>query len=261
MSPLNNYIFPAIFILLLCVNFSFAQHQPTHKKTKKHKTTATEPHHPSQHELHNVGSEYQQHQQHNEPQHQQNTPLEQQRQSQGYLSLSTKPKELIPGLNLKLSPAFYWKTIGAELEYVPTTHFSIGLNVYGKWGVTRPEKIDETTKYNFLSDGLRAALAFKYYIFNKAPEGLYVQANVAYTQLTYYNGSPIPYTLLNVGLHSGEIGVKPKPYSGGIGVGYQVIVIPNIIIANVMAGLQASVARDNKVFMSVYVAPSIGVIF
>jgi len=96
---------------------------------------------------------------------------------------------------------------------------------------------------------------------NKAPEGLYLQANIAYSQLNYFNGSAVPYTLLNMGLPSGEIGVKPKPYGGGLGVGYQVVVIPKLIIANIMLGMQANVAGDNKVFMSLYAAPSIGVIF
>src|SRR6185437_15730913 len=160
----NNYIFPAIFILLLCVNFSFAQHQPTHKKIKKHKSThhsddhANEPHHPGQHELHKAGTDYNQHPQ---QQHQQGSSLEQhehqndngQHQQAGYVSLSSTPKALVPGLNIKVSPAFYWKTIGVELEYVPSTHFSLGLNVYGKWGVTKPEKTD-SVKYNFLQNGL-----------------------------------------------------------------------------------------------------------
>jgi hypothetical protein len=244
----NNYIFPAIFILLLCVNFSFAQHEPAHKKLKKHKAThhpvtphtSSEPHHPSQHELHNVAVE-------NIPkQRSEPAPTE---------------KTLVPGFNLKFSPAFFWKTIGVEAEYIVNSRFSVGLNVYGKWGVTRPEKTNETTKYNFLQDGLRTELAFKYYLMKKAPEGIYLQANIAYSQLNYFNGSAMPYTLLNMGLPSGEIGIKPKPYGGGLGVGYQLVVIPKLIIANIMLGMQANVAGDNKIFMSLYAAPSIGVIF
>ena len=245
----NNYIFPAIFILLLCVNFSFAQHEPTHKKMKKHKAThhsvsphnSTEPHHPSMHELHNVAEENIPQAHHAEP--------------------ARAAKELVPGFNIKFSPAFYWKTIGVELEYIASPKISVGLNLYGKWGPTRPEKINETSSYNFFQEGIRAELALKYYIMKKAPEGLYIQANLAYSQLSYYNGSVHPYTLLNMGLPFSEIGVKPKPYGGGLGLGYQIIIIPKFLIADFMLGMQANVAGNNKVFASLYAAPAIGIIF
>src|SRR5438552_3105723 len=77
------------------------------------------------------------------------------------------------GFNIKTSPAFFWKTIAVEIEAPIGKKFSIGLNLYGKIGRTDGKNANfKVKKQSFLTDGIRAELAFKYYLQGTAPEGL-----------------------------------------------------------------------------------------
>lgn len=168
------------------------------------------------------------------------------------------------GFNIKLSPAFFWKTIGLELELPLGKKFSVGVNLFGKVGRTDGKKSNyKVTSQDFLKDGIRAELALKYYLKPTAPEGFYIQANFAYNQIVYSDGTTKPYSV-NTHINnqrdtaaSGEI-LKPYPYSAGIGVGYQIIFIPKHLIANILLGAQGNMDAYNKPFLSFYIAPSIG---
>jgi hypothetical protein len=168
------------------------------------------------------------------------------------------------GFNIKLSPAFFWKTIGLELELPIGNRFSIGVNLFGKVGRTDGQKSNyKVNDQDFLKDGIRAELALKYYLKPTAPEGFYIQANFAYNQIVYSDGTTKPYSI-NTHINntrdtssSGTI-AKPYPYSAGLGLGYQLVFIPKHLIANIMIGAQGNMDTYNNPFLSFYIAPSIG---
>src|SRR4051794_12832127 len=66
----------------------------------------------------------------------------------------SQPESTKGGFNIKLSPAFFWKTIGLELELPLGKKFSVGLNLFGKVGRTDGEKSNFKVKdQDFLQDG------------------------------------------------------------------------------------------------------------
>ncbi|HXA00939.1 MAG TPA: hypothetical protein VNW99_03065 [Cytophagaceae bacterium] len=182
--------------------------------------------------------------------------------------LGNKPtsKDEGNGFNIKTSPAFFWKTIGVEIEVPLGKKFSIGLNLYGKVGRTDGKTANfKVKKQNFLTDGMRAELAFKYYFKPTAPEGLYLQANFAYNQIVYADGTTKPYSLNShtppADTSATGTSLKPYPYSAGLGIGYQIIIIPKHLIGNFMIGAQGNMDAKNNPFISFFVAPSIGYVF
>jgi hypothetical protein len=166
------------------------------------------------------------------------------------------------GFNVKISPAFFWKTIALEFELPLGNKFSMGINLFGKVG--RTDGIHSNYKVkdqDFLQDGIRAEFALKYYFKPTAPEGFYLQANFAYNQIVYSDGTTKPYSVNthvdNLRDTSGVL-LKPYPYSAGLGLGYQVVFIPKHIIGNIMIGAQGNMDAFNNPFVSFYIAPSIG---
>ena len=171
-------------------------------------------------------------------------------------------------LNVKFMPAFYWSSLGVEIEYPLADAFTIGLNILGKIGRTdgkrvvfkiRPETHQESA--------YRMELAAKYYLKKTAPIGLYAQFNVTYGNLLFFDGTNRPYTLhskwkkFDGGVRSPSEVERPKDYSLGIGGGYQLIVIPKKIIANIMVGTQLYLEQSSGMYPSFYVAPSLGYVF
>jgi hypothetical protein len=169
------------------------------------------------------------------------------------------------GFNIKLSPAFFWKTLVVELELPLGKKFSVGVNLFGKVGRTDGKKSNYKVKdQDFLQDGIRAELALKYYFKPTAPEGFYLQANFAYNQIVYSDGTTKPYSInthINNATDTSGTLLKPYPYSAGLGLGYQVVFIPKHIIGNIMVGAQGNMDAHNNPFMSFYIAPSIGIKF
>lgn len=170
------------------------------------------------------------------------------------------------GFNLKVAPVLFWKTLITEFEYPLSSKFSIGLNVLTKFGRTDwGKKQQPIVKESLLENGLRFELALKYFITGDAPTGFYVSANGAWGNLIYFDGNVRPYTFHNhwkntVDEASGKL-LKPFPFSGGIGAGYQLMILPKHIIANLMIGAQANFDNQQSLFISLYAAPSIGIIF
>jgi len=169
------------------------------------------------------------------------------------------------GFNIKTSPAFFWKTIVLEIEAPLGKKFSIGLNLYGKVGRTDGKNANfKVKKQSFLTDGIRAELALKYYFKPTAPEGLYLQTNFAYNQIVYSDGTTKPYSLNSHAQPfdtsaTGSV-IKPYPYSAGLGLGYQIIIVKHVI-GNFMMGVQGNMDAKNNPFLSFFVAPSIGYVF
>ena len=175
-------------------------------------------------------------------------------------------KSKLEGFNIKLSPSFFWKTATLELEYPVAKHFTIGLNFLAKLGRWDGKKSNRTIPYeDYLKNGFGVELAGKYYIKHDAPEGFYIQANVAYNNFFYQDGTTRPFSFFTHwrnqnGASSSEF-KAPKPIQFGLGVGYQVILLPKHFIGNVMIGTLGNFSGDNEFQFSVYLAPSLGYVF
>lgn len=171
------------------------------------------------------------------------------------------------GFNIKLSPAIFWKTAVLEFEYPVSKTFTVGVNLLAKIGRTDGAKANAILKNeNILDNGLRAELAFKYFIKKEAPLGFYAQGNVAWGNLIYFDGNVRPYTLHNhwkkpTPEYPTGILERPFPISAGVGGGYQLVMLPKHIIANLMLGVQGNMDQQNDFFVSIYVAPSLGYMF
>lgn len=175
-----------------------------------------------------------------------------------------KKKKNTGGLNVKILPAMYWGTLGFEVEYCINGSFSLGLNVLGTLGRQDGKNANQKVKpEDHMREGWRTELALKYYFKKEGPEGLYASLNFTYNEIFYYDGNTRPYTLHNrwkeiQGLRLSTDFREPLPYSAGVGFGYQLVVIPEKIIANVMIGVQGHIDADNNPFIAVYAAPTIG---
>lgn len=175
----------------------------------------------------------------------------------------------VNALNVKLMPAFYWNSLGMEVEYPVMDMVSIGVNVIGKMGRTDGSNVVfKIRPENYQDAAYRVELAFKYYISKSAPLGFYGQFNISYGNLLYYDGTNRPYTMHSKWKPYEEGQLRdpvpleaPKDYSFGVGAGYQLVIIPKKIIANVMVGTQLYLEQASGIYPSVYVAPSLGYVF
>lgn len=174
---------------------------------------------------------------------------------------------LMAGLNIKVMPAFYWGTLGFEAEYPVTQKISIGLNFAGNLGRADGKNANFKIKPEaYLEPGYNIDLVGKYYFKGEAPEGLYATLNFSYNTKLYFDGNTRPFTLHNrwkelAGLRVPNDLVKPKPFNSGLGIGYQLVIIPKHIIANMMLAAQGQIDNNNDFFISIYLVPSIGYVF
>lgn len=175
-----------------------------------------------------------------------------------------KKKKKRGGTNIKVSPALYWKSIVVGGEFPLGNRFSTGINLFAKYGLNDKRfAYYSTQNEKFFADGISGELYFRYYLKKTAPEGFYFHTYFNYNQILYFDGSVRPYTLYNTWdkakLVKKTAGIgKPLPYSGGLGTGYQFILIPDKIIGDVLLGVQGNIDADNSFFVSVFLLPSIG---
>ncbi|GAL87558.1 hypothetical protein MYP_4788 [Sporocytophaga myxococcoides] len=168
------------------------------------------------------------------------------------------------GLNIKLSPAFFWNTASIEFEYPLSSKFSLGINLFAKLGNTGSGKNNIKVKEeSFLKDGYLAEGLFRFYPLAMAPEGIFIQGSLTYGNLIYFDGNTRPYTLHNhwrklQNVNSSIPIEKPKPLGGGLGIGFQTVIIPEHLIGCLVLGVQANTDVANKTFYSIYLAPSLG---
>ena len=176
--------------------------------------------------------------------------------------------------NIKLQPAIYWSSLGLEAEYVISPKISAAINVIGKISGTNGKhavKNNIELNENFFETGYMAEIIGRYYIslskknLTLAPHGLYVQAALGFSKLLYYDGSTRPFSLNTrhpnyFDSYGNTYFSKPSPLIGGIGAGYQVELLPNRVIANILLGSQVN--SDSKgVFFTFYASPSVGLMF
>lgn len=174
-----------------------------------------------------------------------------------------------PGPNIKISPAIYWNTIGMEFE-MPMGMMSFGIAGMYKFNERLGnDKNFKVRPEDYQQDGFRAELFGRYFFRGESPVGLFVEGKLFYNTIIYFDGNPMPYTLYNRwkeldGLRSPNEIRKPNPFGLGGAGGIQVMVVPNAIIANLKVGLdlnQDNPDNDNKLFLSIYLQPSIGITF
>lgn len=178
----------------------------------------------------------------------------------------TTAKSKWQGFNIKLSPSFFWKTVGLEFEYPVKRHFSLGINLMAKLGRLDGLKANRTMpNEDYLKNGFAAEFVGKYYIKHEAPEGFYFQANVAYNNFFYQDGTTRPFSFFNHWRdQEGTLSKAfkaPKPFQFGLGVGYQVVLLPKHFIGNIMVGTLGNFGDDNQFQFSIYLAPSLGYVF
>ncbi len=168
------------------------------------------------------------------------------------------------GFNIKISPAFFWNTASIEFEYPLSTKFSVGVNIFAKLGSTGGGKNNIKVKEeSFLKDGYLAEGLLRFYPLAMAPEGIFIQGSLTYGNLIYFDGNTRPYTLHNhwrklKNVNSSVPIEKPKPLGGGLGIGFQTVIIPEHLIGCLVLGVQANQDAGNKTFYSIYLAPSLG---
>ncbi|QNL22020.1 hypothetical protein HZR84_08730 [Hyphobacterium sp. CCMP332] len=174
-----------------------------------------------------------------------------------------------PGPNVKISPAIYWSTIGLEFE------MPMGMMTFGVAGMYKfnerfgNDKNFKVRPEDYQQDGFRAEIFGRYFFRGEAPVGLFFEGKLFYNTIIYFDGNPMPYTLYNRwkeldGLRSPNDIKKPSPFGLGGATGIQVMVVPNAIIANLKVGLdlnQDNSENNNKLFLSIYLQPSIGITF
>lgn len=193
--------------------------------------------------------------------------------SPSLLSNNGTPAQKASKFNLKIQPAFFWASVGLEAELILSAKISVALNVVGKYGVMDGKnKTQGIRKEDFINQGFMVELIGRYYInlskknLSLAPLGFYVQASAGYNKLLYFDGSVRPFSLhtrfrtspLDPSIQSDF--PQPQPFIGGLGVGYQIELLRNKVIANLGAGAQANSDRQG-LFFTIYVSPSLGMMF
>ena len=186
-------------------------------------------------------------------------------------SKSKKALSSKAGINITLQPALFYSSIGGSGEYVIGKKTSAGVNFLYKFGNIEGAKNTLNFKdEDHLKPGILAEAFFRYYIKikgtrGKAPFSLYTQFSLGYNDIIYFDGNTRPLTLHNnwkeLDNNQEVILESPQPYLGGLGAGYQLLLIPRHLIANLFVGLQGTSASDGKLIMSFFVSPSIGLAF
>ena len=172
------------------------------------------------------------------------------------------------GLNVKFMPAMYWDALGVEVEFPISDIMSIGVNFVGQAGRTDGGNIVfKVRQEDYQKAAYRLELAAKYYLSSHAPIGAYVQVNLSYGKLAFFDGTNRPFTMHSrwKKFNEGELRTPQEeeeiiPVSTGVGFGYQIIIIPKKIIGNIMVGAQGHLT-SKTIYPAIYIAPSLGLMF
>jgi hypothetical protein len=175
------------------------------------------------------------------------------------------------GPNLKLIPSIYWNTLGLEFEY-PSGLASFG--VIGMYKFNERYGNDNNFKVrpeDYQKNGYRFEVFGRYYFRGEAPVGLFVEGKVFYNTIVYFDGNTMPFTLYNRwkeldpdNINEPSEILKPSALGIGFASGVQIQVIPNVLIANLKGGIdinQDNEMNDKKLFLTIYILPSIGISF
>lgn len=167
------------------------------------------------------------------------------------------------GVSIKILPAFYWGVLGAQVEYPISKKLTANIMIMSKLSESRSYAVK---KEDFHENGFSVDLFGKYYFKENAPEGLYALADLSFNTMIFYDGTTRPYAMHNRWKDFNGYRVpndikKPNPFNFAAGVGYQMIIIPQHIIADVFMGASANLDHDNSFFVQFYIAPSLGYVF
>lgn len=180
---------------------------------------------------------------------------------------SAKTEALPIGFGVKIMPTLFWNTMLIDVE-VPLgqSHFTFGTMLYGAWGINKNQPASEST---YQDAGFGVDLYAKYY-FNdtkkNTSEGLYALVNISYNSIVYPDGTVRPFSLnANYSTKKNATDApqtfNPYPVNGGLGIGYQLKIIPKHIYGSVMLGTQFSVDKSGKFLPTIYFLPTIGYVF
>jgi len=169
-------------------------------------------------------------------------------------------------MSVRIVPAFFWNTISIEFERQIKKKISIGLNTTITFGrdIDNDRLVQANTQSNaILNQGFALDLIVKKY-FSSDFNGFFVSASASYNSIEYFNIDKKPYTLFNSlptdtkeEILENDIQVT-NVYGGCLGLGYQVVMIPDHLIVNVEGGVATYLTVTNVPFFSLYLAPSIG---
>ena len=169
------------------------------------------------------------------------------------------------GINFKAHSSLFNLTFGLESEYILSSRYTVGLILLAKMGDQQSDRNQNRIRQeDYLERGYLAEAYVRHYIkFKsnkrlKAPTGVYVQASLGYNSIIYFDGNTRPLTLHNRWKDLNETNnaslERPLPFIGGLGAGYQVLLIPKRIIGNLRVGVQGNVDSESQLFMSLYIA-------
>ncbi|MFQ3575254.1 MAG: hypothetical protein SNJ77_02350 [Cytophagales bacterium] len=168
--------------------------------------------------------------------------------------------------NVKIFPAVFNSTYGLEFEIPLSKSISLGLN--GMYYFARQDNVQKIKSNRAdLTNGFRGELALRYFRSQKGPSGIFFQIYGGYNTIMYSNGLTRPYSLMlrrkENKKDTREVNdfSEPKPICAGLGIGYQVAIIPKKLLASVMLGVDASQDADNKLIIFPYLNPVLGYVF
>lgn len=244
MGFINQYVL--IFLVLLISLQAVGQHKKHHKHHSQPKHHQTAPHHaPNTPGAHHAA-----------------THDDRGKEKESDLEIPLRP-------NVKLLPAFLNNALGIELEFPLNDKLSVGINGLAKLGRTDFNNTNYKVRpSDHWEDGYRAELALKYYFKKKGPSGLYAQAFGGINKMIFEDGNTRPFALLLRKKTSDEEDLRAisefrntQMVCGGLGLGFQTMLIPKHIIVSILVGSQFNFDADNKIFISGYLCPTIGYVF
>ncbi|MES2388071.1 MAG: hypothetical protein V4543_08715 [Bacteroidota bacterium] len=167
------------------------------------------------------------------------------------------------GLNFKLVPALYWSSLGIEAERPIGEHISLGVNFYYRVGSTEVSYQRDSDNPTYGNQWM-LEFAGKYY-FTKAPKGWYAMAQFNIGDMYFQDGTTRPFAAYGEvpkfkDVNNVEKFIKPSSFRYGIGGGYQWILVPRHLTANIGLGAQFY-SNDNGTQFNAYLTPSFGYIF
>ncbi len=185
--------------------------------------------------------------------------------------------------NLKSQPAFFWSSWGLEAEFSFKDKYSVGINRKVSFGINiigkvasldGIEQIAKSRQDDYLQNGILAEIFFRYYLqigdhfTYHSPTGFYAHSFLGASNIAYGDGNVRPFCMHNQleaskgnQIQSLSSINSPKPFYGGLGFGYQFIILPNHIIGNFLISTQMNLSSNDKVLISLFVSPSVGWIF
>lgn len=173
----------------------------------------------------------------------------------------------IRGFSIKAIPFFYWNTYGLSVEVPIISRFTVGVNAMYKFGRLDGENSNYLVKHeNFHENGYLVDMYVRGY-FGEMPKGFYAQLGASFGDILYHDGTTRPYTFNNNWKefdNFNEVSELPdrSNYRFIGGVGYQMVIVSRKIVGNVLLGGQVDFKEtDNSAVISLYLEPSIGIIF